>query len=257
MMVDHAKPTEIYEDSTFFGQYTRFTDEKQRLANLLSSRMKGTDICHLLDLGCFDGEFSRRLVDRLQACGGAVKTFTGVEPAKEPIECFAQARESMGCELILKNATMEEFLATAAPKKYSWAVASHSLYWLRSPDQVLSQISKVADRSVIVIRDPGVLHELEVTFRPAMLQDGKVFFSSKEIAQSLTKLGIPFTQESFSAEFAVPPIDKPEFANLVGFLLDLKVEQLDTSLFPEIYRSLKVRDGKAHFNNDVIYLGGS
>ena len=253
-VVEKSK-TDIYEDASFFGQYLDSTSEKDYFAKLLSRSVAGNEIKNILDLGCFDGTLTCKIVREINQSGSAIQTVTAVEPSAAPLADFAErvkAVEFSSVDWSLKNQTMESYLASTE-QRFDLLVASHSLYWIGDNNLIVRQIATRSKNWAIVIRDSGMLHELESKFRPRMTNKSKRFISTKEIVEALEPLNLQFRTHHFEASMQVPSLGTPEFKSLVGFLLDLQLSEIDDRLLPEIYSDLSVVNGRSSYGIDVIW----
>ncbi len=85
--------TDIYEDKIFFGDYLESTSEKDFFINEFVKRVSGTQVNSLLDLGCFNGSLTRKLISRLEQAGQRLANITVLEPASHA--CLNQHLRSL------------------------------------------------------------------------------------------------------------------------------------------------------------------
>jgi SAM-dependent methyltransferase len=246
--------TDIYEDKTFFGDYLESTSEKDTFVDIFVKKVAEKKIESLLDLGCFDGSLTRKLVSQLIKNGVGLNRVTAVEPARAPLEEFESTASAIDVTWQFKNLDMQAFL-NSRRESFDWVIASHSLYWMGDSHKLIGDIVDSARNGVIVIRDPGLLHWVEAKYRPLMTKKTKRFISSREIGESLDMVNAPFKCESFAASMAVPDATSAEFKQLAGFLLDLTLDEIDESLLAELYSDLEVRNGRARYGIDLIWFG--
>jgi 2-polyprenyl-3-methyl-5-hydroxy-6-metoxy-1,4-benzoquinol methylase len=249
--------TKIYDDQTYFGGYLEATDEKGVFITHFLEHIKGTSCSTLLDLGCFSGELTRRIAKSLQDQGVALKKVTAVEPASQPLEiCKTElSKNAHSADWNFANSSMEDFL-TQNTQTYDWTIVSHSLYWMKDANTLIGKIVNSCRHGVMVMRDQGMLYQIEKKFRPLMTAEKKTQFSSQDLERELKSLAISYNKSSFLAEMAVPSSDKSEFAQLVGFLLDLQDHELNPELFQELYQDMNVRDGFASYGIDMLWFQG-
>src|SRR5690606_17429818 len=115
------------------------------------------------------------------------------------------ATDNDGAQWEFVNSLMEDFL-NRNTFQGDWVISSHSLYWMGDNTEILRQLARAGRNVAIVIRDPGLLHEVETKYRPQMTEKKKRFISSNEIKRDLLKLDIPFLSESFAATMHVPKV---------------------------------------------------
>lgn len=246
--------TELYEDRTFFGQYLDSTSEKDYFAVRLAEAADPRSVHQILDLGSFDGSLTEKVVRQFQKRGFELAEVMAVEPALAPLESFRDrvTSEFFGLTWNFENTTMENYLLKPNGS-HDLAIASHSLYWMGSDGAPVRAITWAAPKFAIVIRDTGVLHQLESKFRPMMTEKKKVFISTAEIETSLQEGEVDYSIQHFEASMAVPPADTPAFKSLVGFLLDLQLNEIDESLLARVFEELNVTDGRAVYGVDIVW----
>ncbi len=248
--------TDIYEDKQFFGGYLETTSEKDLFASIFADVVSERKFVNLLDLGCFDGSLTKRILQQLKTKSCLPASVTAVEPATLPLQEFEKSRpenvEITDWQFV--NSTMETFL-TQNTERFDWAIVSHSMYWMKSPFETLQKIAASCKSGVMVIRDSGLLHMIEKKYRPLMTTQQKQFYSSAELTLILGQIKVPYKTSSFKASMAVPDVSSPNFKPLVGFLLDLTLEQIREDLLPELQQDLCVKDGRAQYGIDLIWFG--
>jgi hypothetical protein len=127
---------------------------------------------------------------------------------------------------------------------------------MKEPNSLIGRIAHSCRHGVMVMRDQGMLYQIEKKFRPLMTAEKKTQFSSQDLERELTVLAIPYKKSSFVAKMAVPAADKSEFAQLAGFLLDLQAHELKPELFQKLYQDMNVKDGFASYGIDMLWFQG-
>lgn len=255
--MNRESKTKIYDDRTFFGAYLDATDEKKIIVDALVETIVQTRTNDILDLGCFDGTLIKAVAAKVLHAGKKINKIVGVEPSPDPLHTFKKSIENSDLSVKFEfiNETMETFLGSTQ-ECFDWTIACHSLYWLQTPAETISQIAASAKNGAIVIRDSGVLHQIEKKYRPLMINNTKLFFSSDEITDHLQKLAIPYSVNILPAHIRVPSLEqRNELKAMTGFLLDLTFDQIRDELLEDFYHDLGVKDGHIQFNNALIRFG--
>lgn len=256
--MSNTSKTDIYEDKTFFGDYLESTSEKDFFADTFINKVKGKKISSLLDLGCFDGTLTRKLIANLEKSNQSLSLLTVVEPAAAPLKEFEQQMIRVNAPknnvLQFINSSMEDFLFKNMTS-YDWVIVSHSLYWVGDNSQIIKKIINTAKNGAIIIRDTGVLHEVEMKFRPLMTNKHKRFISSKEICDVFNESRVKYEIQNFKASMRVANYKSPEFKQLAGFLLDLTLDEISDSLLENLYNDLNVINDRSTYGIDIIWFG--
>lgn len=250
--------TDIYEDKTFFGDYLESTSEKDIFVHRFADRVRGEAVHSLLDLGCFDGSLTRNMVSSLLQKGHPLQRVVAVEPAEAPLlelkKSVFQEGQQPNWECV--HSSMEAYLSRTTDL-FDWVIVSHSLYWMGDSNEILKSILNAAKSGAIIIRDTGLLYEVEVKYRPMMTNKKKRFISSKEICDGLKEIGAKFEVESFASSMGVPDQNSDGFKALAGFLLDLTMGEIKEDLLKNLYDDLDVKNGRSSYGIDIIWLGGA
>jgi len=250
--------THIYNDNTFFDSYLKTTTEKLHFINCFLKKSQNKHIDSILDLGSFDGSLFLRLIIELLNNNFSIKNLSAVEPSLIPInkmkEAILHSETLSKIQWNIHNEPMEIFLSNHT-QLYDWVIASHSLYWMNDLDWILNKILSLSKNGVIVIRDNSLLYALESKYRPLMTQKKKKQYSSQNIIDFFDQNNIPYLVDKFEASMTIPEINSIEFKNLVGFLLDLTLVELDEGLFPSIYSDMNIAHNKTSYSIDMIWFG--
>jgi hypothetical protein len=121
--------------------------------------------------------------------------------------------------------------------------------------QIIKKIIKTAKNGAIIIRDTGVLHEVEMKYRPLMTNKHKRFISSKEICDVFNDTHVKYEIQNFKASMRVANYKSPEFKQLAGFLLDLTLDEISDSLLEKLYNDLNVKNDRSTYGIDIIWFG--
>ncbi|MEQ1665629.1 MAG: class I SAM-dependent methyltransferase, partial [Bdellovibrionales bacterium] len=238
--------------------YLESTSEKDFFSDTFINKVKGKKISSLLDLGCFDGTLTRKLIANLEKSNQSLSILTVVEPAAAPLKEFEQQMISVNAlknnDLQFINSSMEDFLLKNMTT-YDWVIVSHSLYWVGDNSQVIKKIINTAKNGAIIIRDTGVLHEVEMKYRPLMTSKHKRFISSNEICDVFNEACVKYEIQNFKASMRVSNSNSPEFKQLAGFLLDLKLDEINDSLLENLYNDLNVKNDRSTYGIDIIWFG--
>ena len=188
--------------------------------------------------------------------GSPLDHITAIEPAAAPLKEMQNSLANMpaGTKWDLINSNMDNFL-NSNKNTFDWVIASHSLYWMNNVSENINSISKLGKNGAIVMRDPGVLHQIEIKYRPLMTKKVKTFYSSADVVEELNILNVAHTVQSFSATMNVTAPDTSQFKQLAGFLLDLTLDEIDPQYLESLHKELNVKNGKSSYGIDIIWIG--
>lgn len=224
----------MYDKSEFFKTYFSSASEKPILIDLLGKRLHpSSHAMNILDLGCHDGALMKKIVSTYADRLPDDVVITGVDPSVQAIGEYANTDFSIPVHVNTFSGTAEHYFE-ACFERFDWIFASQCLYWSPDLSQVIKQIDKAGDSSLIVIRGRTGIYEIQSQFKDYIGNNSEKFYTEKDVEAVLLSQKIPFQKESITTFIQLPPKDSIEFEWLILFFLQRDEQELNNEIFMEV-----------------------
>lgn len=232
----------------------------KQFTHSLISNLSNKKSLKILDVGCGNGEMTKKYVSALKSAGVTVSYIHLLEPSKSALEVAEIRFQNSLTPSVGHNTTLDSFLGSNTENSFDLIIASYVFYHL-NPESVEGLIARLSPKGTLVIMMGGQNHPLRSN---PILKDlskhgdsfnlKEVLASSKGLSIKIDSLTTNLNISELSKDGVVNEDGKKFFSFIYNHELDLFTpQQLDA--LTETISEINERDGGiAHPTHEIIWV---
>lgn len=256
------------DSSSYASGYEIFlkrTNFREVILNGFSNGIKSNDLntatLTVLDVGCGNGEMTKKYLDAIYSCHNKAIKLHLLEPSSAALEDAVDKLIDSNIHVKKHNSTLDDYLLTDTSESFDLIIVSYVFYHLNAKS-VQGLISLLKPNGYLVIMMGGKDHPLRRNPILKAISKHGDSFDLKEVLNSIKN--ITMRVEEFLTDVNISGLINGDqltdegrlfFSFIYNHDLDLFTSQQLEALHQTISEVSQVDDGKAHPKHEIIWVG--